>query len=35
MKNQVLVGYRIFKKFKNGSSRVRVHVKLFQKTLAK
>ena len=31
MKNQVLIGYRVFK---YGSSRVRVHVKLFQKTLA-
>ena len=34
IKNQVLVGYRVFKKIKYGSSRVRVHVKLYQKTLA-
>ena len=32
MKNQVLVGY--LKKIKDGSSQVRVHVKLYQKTLA-
>ena len=34
MKNQVLVGYRVFKKIKYGSSWVSVHVKLYQKTLA-
>ena len=32
MKNQVQVGYRVFKKFKYGSNRVRVHVKFYQKT---
>ena len=34
MENQVLIGYRVFKKIKYGSSRVRVHVELYQKTLA-
>ena len=34
MKNQVLVGYRVFKKIKYGSSRVWVYVKLCQKTHA-
>ena len=34
MKNQLLVGYRVFKKIQVRSSRVRVHVKLYQKALA-
>ena len=34
MKNQELMGIGYLKKFKYGSSRVQVHVKLYQKTLA-
>ena len=34
MKNQVLVGIGYLKKIKYRSSRVRVHLKLYQKTLA-